>query len=287
MNKGILIVAHNNRDVDYARLAIISGALAKKNLKLPVSLITDQSTIDWMEEEKILNDAENIFENFIKIDRPQVIENYRILHDGDKKINTAFLNYSRPSVFDYTPYDKTLLIDSDFLIFSDVLNNYWELDEDILISNGIKDIKGNRIGILDKRVSETGPNLYWATTVMFNKSLKSKLFFELVNFIKENYDYYSDLYRFDPRQYRNDISFSVANHILNGHRSIESYNLPMILTSFDKDDLVEVSELGKLTFLLSDMTSDNFTASAVRNSDIHIMNKQAIIRNYDSLRKLI
>jgi hypothetical protein len=41
MKKGALIFAHNSRDIDYALMAIISGGLVKKNLKVPVSLATD------------------------------------------------------------------------------------------------------------------------------------------------------------------------------------------------------------------------------------------------------
>ena len=33
MKKGCLIFAHNNRQIDYSLLALISGGLAKKNLK--------------------------------------------------------------------------------------------------------------------------------------------------------------------------------------------------------------------------------------------------------------
>jgi hypothetical protein len=49
MTKGVLIFAHNSPDVDYGLMATIAGGLAKKNLGVPVSLVTrirhtDQST---------------------------------------------------------------------------------------------------------------------------------------------------------------------------------------------------------------------------------------------------
>ena len=50
MTQGIILYAHNNRTVDYALMAVIAGGLAKKNLQVPVSLITDESTIAWMKE---------------------------------------------------------------------------------------------------------------------------------------------------------------------------------------------------------------------------------------------
>ena len=50
MKKGILIFAHNNRQIDYARMSLVTGSLAKKNLGVPVSLATDPSTVEWMRE---------------------------------------------------------------------------------------------------------------------------------------------------------------------------------------------------------------------------------------------
>ena len=72
MKRGIIIYAHNNRSVDYALMAIISGGLAKKHLNLPVSLITDPSTIEWMRESKSLEKATEIFENIIIVAMGQV-----------------------------------------------------------------------------------------------------------------------------------------------------------------------------------------------------------------------
>ena len=50
MDKGIVIFAHNSRSLDYSKLALVAGGLAKKHLGYPVSLITDKSTVDYMEE---------------------------------------------------------------------------------------------------------------------------------------------------------------------------------------------------------------------------------------------
>ena len=36
MTRGVLIFAHNNRDVDYALMSIVSGQLAAKYLQVPV-----------------------------------------------------------------------------------------------------------------------------------------------------------------------------------------------------------------------------------------------------------
>jgi hypothetical protein len=269
-------------------MSIISGGLAKKNLNVPVSLVTDESTVAWMKESKIYKKAEEVFDQIIEIKKPNT-ENNRRLYDGvgyNKVV--PFVNSNRYLAWELTPYNRTLLLDSDYLIFSNRLAEYWNIDEDILISEAINDVYDQkRLGYHDKYISDTGVHLYWATTVMFTKNQRSKSFFEMVEFVKENYQYYGDLFRFDTQQYRNDISFSVAKHILSGFETEKSSNLPPVLTALDKDILHTVDETGKLTFLVTPNLDENYCAAAFRNADIHVMNKKSIVRNAESLMRLI
>jgi hypothetical protein len=286
MTRGVLIFAHNNKDVDYALMSIISGQLAAKYLQVPISLITDKFTIEWMKESKIYQKAEALFDNIIEIEKP-ITDNQRNLHDGIENKLVPFINSNRCSAYELTPYDRTLLIDSDFLIFSDTLSNYWDVDSDVLISAAINDIYDQkRVGYHDRYISDTGIHLYWATTVMFSKSEYSKTFFDLVDQIRENYEYYSDLFRFDNRQYRNDIAFSIAKHILDGYETDTTLTLPPILSILDKDVLLDVSTSGKLTMLISTNLDSNYIAAAATNLDIHIMNKQSLIRQADKLLEI-
>jgi len=286
MNTGILIYAHNNRTLDYALMSLISGGLAKKNLNVPVSLVTDPSTVEWMKESNIFEKAMSVFENLIIIDRP-ITNNQRKLHDGEESTTVPFINSNRHSAWELTPYDRTLLIDSDYLIFSDHLNKYWNVDCDVMIGESINDIYSNdRLGYLDKHISDTGIKMYWATTVMFTKNENSKLFFDMVGLIKENYEYYSDIFGFNPTQYRNDIAFSIAKHILDGFEQSSVNSLPPVLTTLDKDILYSVDN-DKLKFLINYNLDSNYFPSSVSNIDIHIMNKQSIIRHKDKLLDLI
>ncbi len=285
MKTGIIIFAHNSRKVDYSLMSMISGGLAKKYLKIPVSLITDQSTFDWLKSNDSIKTAENIFENIIVTERPDA-ENYRMLSDGHLIDNVPFINSNRLSAWDLTPYDRTLLIDSDFLIFSDRLKSYIDSDSELMIGNSMSDLGGQRIGTLDKYVSDTGPNLYWATNVVFTKNENTKVFFDLVNYVKENYSYYSDLFRFYPTPYRNDISFSIAKHILDGYMTNLECGLPPIPTTTDKDILIDINSDGKLIFLINQGNND-YVATAIKNQDVHVMNKQSMIRNSEDLLKLI
>jgi len=286
MNKGVLIFAHNNPDIDYGLMAIIAGGLAKKNLQVPVSLVTDKWTIAWLKESNMHSRAVEIFDKIIEVPKP-VTKNTRRLHDGFDSATVSFENSNRYSAWDLSPYDKTLLIDSDYLIFSNSLNEYWDVDAPVMMSKSMNDIVGDRAGILDNRVSETGIHMFWATTVMFTKNKESRFFFQLVDFVRDNYRYYADLFRFNSKQFRNDIAFSVAKHIMNGFETEFTYTLPPVLSVFDKDMLINVND-DKLIFLI-DKPHDcgSFWASTTNAVDVHIMNKQSIIRHKDALLELI
>lgn len=285
MTRGILIYAHNNRTVDYALLAVISGSLAQHYLQVPVSLVTDQSTQTWMQQSHTWSTAEHLFDHVILVDRP-VTDNTRLLRDGAANQTVPFVNTNRSDAYALSPYDRTLLIDSDFLILSDTLNQYWDVDADVMLGAAINDIdEPARLGYLDLHVSDTGVKLYWATTVMFSKTLTAKIFFDKVHHIKQNYTQYADVFRFDPRQFRNDIAFSVAKHILDGHQQVNSACLPAVLSAMDRDTLHSVDG-SCLTFLLDTGLNHACCLAAVRGLDIHVMNKHSLLRNQQQLMAL-
>lgn len=287
MTRGALIFAHNNRTIDYALMALISGGLAKKHLDVPVSLVTDITTIDWMKESNIYDRSQEVFDKIIEVEKP-VTDNQRNLHDGTEKLRVPFVNSNRSNAWELTPYDRTLLLDSDYFIFSDRLGEYWDVDEDVLISRAMNDIYDEkRKGYHDRYVSDTGIHMFWATTVMFSKTPRAKAFFDMVNFVRDNYQYYGDLFRFDTRQYRNDISFSVAKHIISGFETELNPSLPPVLTTIGRDVLSDISPDGKLTFLIAPMTGSEYIATSLKNVDVHIMNKQSVTRNSEKFLELL
>ena len=109
MNNGILIYAHNNRTVDYALLSIISGGLAKKHLSVPVSLVTDSTTVEWMKQSLVFDLANTVFDKIIITEKPET-SNQRFLRDGIDGQMVPFTNTNRHSAWALTPYDRTLLI---------------------------------------------------------------------------------------------------------------------------------------------------------------------------------
>lgn len=284
MNKGVVLFAHNTRQIDYAKIALVSGSLAKKHLDVPVSLLVDQSTIDWMKESNDFKKATSIFDKIICTERPPTLQS-RKFRDGNNHVVSPFNNSNRNNVWQLTPYDRTLLIDSDFFIFSDNLNNYWNVDSDLLISTQYADIADDkRIGYHDRYISDTGVRLLWATTVMFTKNKNTQIFFNLVEHIRQNYKQFADIYRFDHRMFRNDIAFAIARHIMYGFEQDNDYSLPPVLSIPDIDRIFSVD---KNSIKVLSRVNSNDVVSSIKNKDIHIMNKMSITRNLNKFMELV
>ena len=112
---------------------------------------------------------------------------------------------------------------------------------------------------------------------MFDKSHSSKIFFDLVKHIKENYVYYSDVYNFIPFQYRNDIAFTIAEHILYC-QDTDRISLPSLNFSLHDEKLLSVAG-SKFKILLK----GNDTILTITDSDVHLMNKLEILKFKDEL----
>jgi len=119
---------------------------------------------------------------------------------------------------------------------------------------------------------------------MFTKNENTKTFFDLVEHIRENYKSFANLFRFDDRIYRNDISFSIAKHIMYGFETDNEYTLPDILSITDKDYLSHIDN-NNLIVLASPRSDGNYCAAKISN-DLHVMNKQSILRNSNALMEL-
>jgi hypothetical protein len=283
MSRGCLIFAYDGT-LDYGSQAVLAATLVNKHLQVPVSVVTDQATEDSMRSK--FNHLP--FDKIIKIENNS--NNYRSLGNGvdSERTLAQFKNNNRSSAYDLTPYDRTLVIDSDFLIFSNELGKYWDNRHDFLITPGMLDLQETSVSSKGYKLSPYTIDMLWATNLMFSKTDETKLLFDLVEYIKENYQYYAGLYEFSSGSYRNDFAFSVACHIMSGHGADKWHGeLPVPLLYTDLSELVNIKDSGQLTFLLKDRTKlDNFILSNSYQQDIHMMNKHDILSNIDKFMEL-
>jgi hypothetical protein len=283
---GVLMFAHNNREIDYGMMAYVSARYVDKHLKVPVSLVTDSGTVNWLNKNN-----KNLISAFDKIiltdDLPQPEKQEKRFFDGsiDYK-KTSFNNGFRARAYDLTPYDKTLVIDTDVLIRNDRLKNIWDSNSDFMINSKHIDLVYNRNYQEFERVSDYTVDFYWATIFYFEKTEWTKTLFDLCQHIAENYEYYRFVYQIAYPVMRNDFIFSIAIHIMNGfnNKTIPQRLPAEMYYTLDKDVLYQVNPDGSLVFLLQkDNLLGEYTLAKTNNQNIHIMNKYSINRNIPDL----
>jgi hypothetical protein len=282
MSKGIIIFAQNNEYVDYASQACACAGFARKNLSLfdEICLITNTETL--------VSNAEKINEYFDKVIISDTFQpdNVRLFKDTVKNTEYAsFKNLGRGDVYDLSPYDETLVIDSDYFIMNDVLDQVWGSENDIMINSKFRDI-ADRHKVNIEYIDNFSIPMFWATIVYFKKSEYAENLFTLVNHIKYNYKYYYYLYNCSGNLYRNDFAFSMALHILNGSVAFDVPSLPInyLNNSFDLDDIYRVNSHNDVIMYCADAENvSSHILSRFKDMDLHIMNKKAIGRFIDDL----
>ena len=244
MSRGIVVFAFNTETVDYVQIADCTSQLASHYLNLPVTLITDHAA-----------DPKFRYDNIITID-PQG-DNFR---DG----NIQWRNFGRHYAYTLSPYQDTILLDCDYVVLDSSLTRLFDTEFDYKLMHH----NTNYMGAVYERMGETSLPFIWATVVLFRKSKKAELLFDLVGKIERNYDYYRALYNIREGNYRNDYAFAIANTILNGYNSNESQGIPWPMFTIDE----------RIDQLLYD---DNFLyikhdddARVVARQNTHIMDKQ-------------
>lgn len=278
MTTGALIFAHNNASVDYVKLAVFSAKRIIDRLKIPVSIVTDNA--NWL----VHNYPEHPFDRVIEttIDSP----GSKYFYDGSMSSKELeWKNLSRNRAYDLTPYDKTLVIDSDYIINSTVLATALQRDEVFQIYQHSVDLAGWRDCEYFRRINPYSIPFYWATVFVFEKNLVNRAFFDLVSHVKANYRYFRMLYSIDSTMFRNDFAFSIAIHIMNGKTNGEfATELPGTMTYIqDRDILVGMKDTNMQFLVEKKHYLGEYIAAKTSGIDVHVMNKMSLARVIDEI----
>jgi len=267
MSKGILLFALNT-ELRYTDLAEISAKRIKKHLDLPVTIVVND----------LYEDTYGLFDKVLRINDTQI--QHRVINDGaDSSTKIKWLNFTRCNAYDLSPYDETLVLDVDYLISSSHLSICFELDKDFLIFKDSVDLSNLRNLIEFKTINPFSIKFYWATVFYFKKTRLNQILFSLINYVKDNWSYYCNLYYIKELKFRNDFAFSIAIHLLFNSVASEKFNyIPgKKFFTIDKDYLIKLNET-KMEFLISNEVNNSLQPTAVSNLDVHVMNKYSIMR---------
>ena len=262
MTRGVLIYAHNNDEIDYFSIAYANALMVKRNLQVPVTLVTDSGSLNWGRTSHGADNIEKCFDSIILVDRNYKFVNNRNYSDTyytNKSLQ--FYNCNHWEAYNLSPYDETLFIDADYLIMSSALNNCWGSNDDFMMNHRIFD-PATLTPPYSKYINDFGIRLYWATVIYFKKTEFSKLMFDTVRHIQENYFYYSQLFHFSNGMYRNDNAFSIAVHMLSGftnmYTTVPELPITGLLMSWDTNDIYKVNDINDITLFVEKPVKGNF-----------------------------
>lgn len=277
MSKGVFLIARNNGHIDYVKQAVFLAKRIKRYLDVPVSVATDSA--DYLTN----TFGTDIFDKIITLDYTNNT-NLRYFFDGSLSKKTAsFKNSNRASVYDMSPYDETLLMDTDYVVSNNLLKSCFNSNSDFMIYKKSDDIAKVRDESEFNSISDTGVDFYWATVVFFRKTETNTIFFNLVKHIEEEWNHYRRVYQITSGLFRNDFAFSMAIHIMNGFQPGDfAQQLPgSMLYTTDKDVLWKMHDDEMMFLVQKKDYLGEYTALKTTGQNIHVMNKSSLNRIID------
>ena len=289
--KGVCFFAYNNSEIDYIELAVLAAGYVKKYLDLPVCLITDVGGHSWLYESKSKEQIKKYIDFVVETD-DDLANNVRRHYDSPWTEFTAqFSNGNKHKIFEYSPFEKTLLLDIDYIVKTDFLKNAFLSNDSVAMFDNAATVRNDLPAMSERKLYDAGIKMWWSTVVYFDRSDFSKLFFDTWAHVADNYEFYKYLYNFPGKLFRTDYCVSIAVHILNGMEDSNAignfHNVAMSYMS-QKDDIVDVNNI-KDWVLLSHDPKEPWKNIPVKHShlDLHAMNKRALGRMVPKLMDML
>lgn len=278
-NKGALIFARNNAQIDYIKQARFSAQRIRKHLDIPTSIVTD--SVEYLQN--TYKDYNEVFDQVIEVPYKTEFTNKKYFDGSGVFKHLQFKNDLRTKAYELTPYDETLLLDSDYVIANDLFKNCFAQEHDFLIYKDAKDLTNFRNTEEFQKISDTSVDFYWATVIYFKKSEQNKIFFDLTQHIQENWDHYNSIFQVNKGIFRNDHVFSIAIHIMNGYQKGDfAHKLPGIKYYTADRDILWDFEDDNFFFLLEKQNHlGEYTPLRIKGSSVHVMNKFSLNRIID------
>tara|TARA_B100000780_G_C21067873_1_gene429518 strand:+ start:434 stop:1291 length:858 start_codon:yes stop_codon:yes gene_type:complete len=275
--KGAFLIARNNSQVDYVKQAVFLAKRIRKYLGIPTTVLTD--SVEYINH----NFDAGVFDRIIPCSATQQ-QNQRLYFDGSMHQRQAtFNNRTRSQAYDLSPYDETLLLDTDYIISNSLLKNCFDSQDDFLIYKDSTDVAQVRDEQEFKYISDTSVPFYWATCVFFRKTPVNKIYFDLVQHIEKEWDHYRRVYQIASQLFRNDFAFSIAIHIMNGFQE-GLFAKPMpgkMMYTTDRDILWQLNDDQMMFLVEKKGYLGEYTALKTKGQTIHVMNKYSLGRMID------
>jgi hypothetical protein len=203
MSKGYLILAQNNSKNDYVRMAYVTAM----SIKLTQSEVKDVTLVTDVPE-AVPHHYADAFDKILPI----------IWYDD--ALNSEWKIENRWKLYHLSPYQETIILDSDMLFLSDVSHwwNYLSKNHDIFITDKVRTYRNELVVNDYYRKAFTGndlPNTYSAFSY-FKKSPDAELFWKTVEMVVKNWEefYLKYLKTNRPMHLSIDVAFAIAVKLL-------------------------------------------------------------------------
>lgn len=259
MTTGALIFAYNNEHIDYLAMADWSAKQIHRHLDIPVCVVTNVERVP----------TNHHFDRVVVV--PSTDTQQR--HFADFNVHATWHNGARVSAYDVTPWDKTLVLDADYVVATDQLGVLFDTDYDFLSHRLAVSASGRTEFEHNNRFGQVGMPMNWATVMCFKKCTAVKLMFDSMQMIKQHWDHYRSIYKINEHAYRNDFALSIALNLINGHTLINT-DIPWnLLTVMPQEQLTKVdTDLYRLDYV----DSQGKAKWILLNQDFHAMGKLAL-----------
>lgn len=216
MTTGALIFAFNNEQTDYIAMAGWSADNIHRHLDLPVAVVTN-------DPEQAARDG-----RFDQIIAAEVLSGGTRWFE-DYQSSVTWHNAGRVDAYSLSPWDRTLVLDADYVVASADLKTVLCSDTDFMCHKTAVNIAGavplNGLNVFGRY----NQPMWWATVMMFRRSNTAQYIFDCMTMIRNNWQHYRDLYGIDNKTYRNDFALTIAIGIVSGHTAqVDEIPWPLI-----------------------------------------------------------
>lgn len=260
MNRGAILFAFNSPKFNYFKMAEHTAKRINHFLDLPVTVVTDESSLPEISKYN--------FDNIILVEP-----------DKSNKINShIWINKGRYLAYELSPYDETLLLDTDYMVNSNKLSSLFAFDTDFCCHDTTS--FAMYPGVAQELLSPNSYKTLWATVIKFRKSNKAKQIFECLEMVQKNFNHYANIHGFISSIYRNDYALTLALRIVNGHSQCSSDVIPWNLLHIGKNTSVYKNNDNPFNTEYT-VIFDNWKKNKIRKEymtikdmDFHVMNKE-------------
>lgn len=253
--RGAVLFAFNTDETDYVKMAVYTAKRINRFLELPVTLITDAST-----------DLSTYDYTFDKV---EITES----NTDNSRSNKLWLNKGRHKAYELSPYDETLVMDTDYQVNSRRMLKTFDIYENFMCHKSVNFFMLNNIE--QEKLSAISIPSVWATTMTFNRSQYTEDVFNCMRMIEENYSHYSELHKMTLPYYRNDYALALALRIVNGHLDNPKDFMPWNLVHVAKNTVVYRESDTSYVVVYDNWKNNKIKKEfiVVKDMDFHMLNK--------------